>query len=174
MNADKISQIKMIVFDVDGTLTDGGIYVMESGEEMKKFNVKDGMAIARLQKKGYIFGLISGSKGQGAIRHRAQHLGIEHVYVGNRDKVAVLDEWLATLQLTPAQVLFMGDDLSDIAVMQHCGLSACPADAAGAVQQVADRITEKAGGEGCFRELADRFFAWYGSVATDPYGKKVT
>ena len=148
----------MIVFDVDGTLTDGGIYVLDSGEEMKRFHVKDGMAIARLRQQGYIFGLISGSKSERATRKRAQDLGVEHVYIGPGDKKEVLTEWLRELQLAPEQVLFMGDDLNDLPLMRYCGVSACPADAAPPVRDQADIVTERNGGDACFRELADRYF----------------
>ena len=149
----------MIVLDVDGTLTDGGIYMLDSGEEMKRFHVKDGMAIARLQKQGYVFGFLSGSKSQGAIRQRAKNLGIAHVYVGADDKQTVLASWLTQLDLKPTEVLFMGDDLNDISIMRYCGVSACPADAADPVRKLADIVTERRGGDASFRELADQYFA---------------
>ena len=149
----------MIVFDVDGTLTDGGIYILDSGEEMKRFHVKDGMAIARLRQQGYVFGLISGSKSERATRKRAKDLGISQVYVGSGNKQAVLDEWLQQQGLLPDEVLFMGDDLNDIPIMRYCGVSACPADAAQQVRQVADIVTERRGGDACFRELADQYFS---------------
>jgi YrbI family 3-deoxy-D-manno-octulosonate 8-phosphate phosphatase len=153
-----VSPIKMIVLDVDGTLTDGGIYVTDSGEEFKKFNVKDGMAISSLRKKGMHFGLISGSKSRGAIDKRAENLGIKYVYVGDENKTRILENWLAELGMTYDNVLFMGDDLSDRAVMQRVAISACPADAAPSIAAMADIVTKKKGGEGCFRELADKYF----------------
>ena len=149
----------MIVLDVDGTLTDGGVYVLDSGEEMKRFHIKDGMAIARLRRQGYVFGLLSGSKSERAIRKRAQDLGIEYVYVGPEDKPTVLTAWLQQTGIGPEEVLYMGDDLNDIAIMRYCGVSACPADAASSVRQMADIITERCAGDACFRELADRFFS---------------
>ena len=153
-----VSAIKMIVLDVDGTLTDGGIYVTDSGEEFKKFHVKDGMAITRLRKKGMHFGLISGSKSKGAIYKRAENLGIQHVYVGDDSKTLILESWLSALGFTFENVLFMGDDLSDREVMQRSAIAACPADAAPAIVAIADIVTKKRGGEGCFRELADNYF----------------
>jgi YrbI family 3-deoxy-D-manno-octulosonate 8-phosphate phosphatase len=154
----EVSPIKMIVLDVDGTLTDGGIYVTDSGEEFKKFNVKDGMAITRLRKKGMHFGLISGSKSTGAIYKRAENLGVEFVYVGEESKTGILEKWLDELGITYDNVLFMGDDLSDNAVMQRAAIAACPADAAPSIVAMADIVTKKKGGEGCFRELADKYF----------------
>lgn len=149
----------MIVLDVDGTLTDGGIYVLDSGEEMKRFHVKDGMAIARLRQQGYVFGFLSGSKSEGAIRQRAKNLGVDRVYVGAGDKQAVLAKWLLELAIAAEEVLYMGDDLNDMTIMRYCGVSACPADAAEPVRQIADMVTERRGGDACFRELADRYFS---------------
>ena len=148
----------MIVLDVDGTLTDGGIYVLDSGEEMKRFHVKDGMAIARLRQRGYLFGFLSGSKSAPAIKKRARDLSVDYVYVGPDDKQQVLASWLEQTDLTPAEVLYMGDDLNDLSIMHYCGLSACPADAAAPVREKADIVLERRGGDACFRELADRYF----------------
>jgi len=153
-----VSLIKMIVLDVDGTLTDGGIYVTDSGEEFKKFNVKDGMAISRLLKKGMQFGLISGSKSTGAIHKRAENLGIEYVYVGDEPKTQILEKWLVELGITYDNILFVGDDISDRAVMQRAAIAACPADAAPSIMAISDIVTKKGGGEGCFREMADKYF----------------
>ena len=154
-----MARVKMIVLDVDGTLTDGGIYVLDSGEEMKRFHVRDGMAIARLRQQGYVFGLLSGSKSERAIQKRAKDLGIEYVYVGAGDKQTVLTGWLAQTEISSGEVLYMGDDLNDITIMRYCGVSACPADAAAPVRELADIVTERNGGDACFRELADRFFS---------------
>ena len=159
MLAERLARVRMFILDVDGTLTDGGIYVLDTGEEMKRFHVKDGMAIARLRKQGYVFGFVSGSKSKRAIRKRAKGLGVERVYVGPGNKREVVTQWLEESSLAPAQVLYMGDDLNDLEVMRYCGVRACPADAAEPVRQLADVVTERRGGDACFRELADRFFS---------------
>ncbi len=159
MLADRIARVRMILLDADGTLTDGGIYVLDSGEEMKRFHVKDGMAIARLRKQGFVFGFVSGSKSERAIRKRAKDLGVERVYVGAGNKQQVVEQWLGELNLVAEQVLYMGDDLNDLEVMRYCGVRACPADAAEPVRQLADVVTERRGGDACFRELADRYFS---------------
>ena len=158
MLAERLARVRMFILDVDGTLTDGGIYVLDTGEEMKRFHVKDGMAIARLRKQGYVFGFVSGSKSKRAIQKRAKDLGVERVYVGPGNKREVVAKWLEEFSLAPAQVLCMGDDLNDLEVMRYCGVRACPADAAEPVRQLADVVTERRGGDACFRELADRFF----------------
>lgn len=159
MLADRMARVRMIVLDVDGTLTDGGIYVLDSGEEMKRFHVKDGMAIARLRQQGFVFGFLSGSKSERAIRKRATDLRVERVYVGEGNKQSVVVKWLEEFSLVPEQVLYMGDDLNDLEVMRYCGVRACPSDAAEPVRRLADVVTESRGGDACFRELADRFFS---------------
>ncbi len=158
MLTERLARIKMFALDVDGTLTDGSIFVLDSGEEMKRFHVKDGMAIAQLRRQGYRFGILSGSKSDRAIRKRMGDLGVTQVYVGPDDKQQVLTGWLQENGLQPEEVLYMGDDLNDLTIMDYCGATACPADAASAVREVADIVTEVPGGHGCFRELADRFF----------------
>ncbi len=117
------------------------------------------MAIARLRQRGYHFGFVSGSKSERAIRKRATDLGVERVYVGAGNKQAVVAAWLKELSLAPEQALFMGDDLNDLSVMRYCGVRACPADAAEPVRQLADVVTERRGGNACFRELADQYFS---------------
>ncbi len=126
---------------------------------MKRFHVKDGMAIARLRQRDYHFGFVSGSKSERAIRKRATDLGVERVYVGAGNKQQVVARWLEEFSLVPEQVLYMGDDLNDLEVMRYCGVRACPADAAEPVRQLADVVTERRGGDACFRELADRYFS---------------
>lgn len=153
-----VSQIKLIVLDVDGTLTDGGIYLTESGEEFKKYNTKDGMAIKRLIRRGMHVAFISASKSVKSVTRRAEMLGVEHCYVGDDPKPSVLEKWLAALDLDYRQALFMGDDINDLDVMRKCGVSACPADASPVVQEIADIVLTRSGGNACFRELVDRYF----------------
>lgn len=153
-----VSQIQLIVLDIDGTLTDGGIYITESGEEFKKYNTKDGMAIKRLIRKGMHVGFISASKSVKSVIRRAEMLGVEYCYVGDDPKPSILEQWMADLGLTYEQVLFMGDDINDLEVMQKSGIAVCPADASPAVQAIADLVLTRNGGNACFRELVDRYF----------------
>ncbi len=153
-----VSNIKLIVLDVDGTLTDGGIYLSESGDESKKYHVKDGMAISRLIGKGMHVAFISGSKSARSVMRRAEMLGVEYCYAGGNPKPSVLKKWLEKLSLTYEQVLFMGDDINDLEVMRLCGLVVCPADASPAVQEIADLVLSRNGSDACFRELADLYF----------------
>ncbi len=153
-----VSRIKLIVLDIDGTLTDGGIYLTESGEEFKKYNTKDGMGIKRLIKKGMHVAFISASKSVKSVTRRAEMLGVEYCYVGEDPKPSILERWLEDLHLDYSQVLFMGDDINDLEVMQKAAISVCPADASPAVQKIADLVLTRKGGDACFRELVDQYF----------------
>ncbi|MEQ9439126.1 MAG: HAD-IIIA family hydrolase [Cyclobacteriaceae bacterium] len=152
------SQIRLIVLDVDGTLTDGGIYITEQGDEFKKFNAKDGMAMKRLIRKGLPVAFISASHSSRSVQRRAEMLGVEYCYVGQEPKTRILEGWMKTLGIHYQEILFMGDDINDLEVMQQVGISACPADASPTIRAMADIVLERNGGNACFRELVDRFF----------------
>lgn len=153
------SNIKFLVLDVDGTLTDGGIYISESGEEMKKFNTKDGRGIMELMKTGVEVGLISAAVSSKIVKQRASMLKIKYFYAGEGDKVQVLSQWLDELDLSYSEVAFIGDDINDAKIMSLVGLSAAPSDALGEVKNIANIILERKGGQGCVREFIDRVFA---------------
>lgn len=152
-----LSQVKLIVLDVDGTLTDGGIYVTEDGSQFKKFNAKDGMGIKLMQKAGYEVGIISHSSSKGMIEARSKTLGMSLVYVGQEPKLKILDKWCEGLDISLDQVAYMGDDVNDIIIMEAVGFSACPADAVKGVLKVADVVLSKNGGEGAVREFVDDY-----------------
>jgi len=153
-----LSHIKLIVLDVDGTLTDGGVYITEKGDEFKKYNTKDGMAIKRLIKKGKHVAFLSASSSLMTVKKRADMLGVEYCYVGSEPKTQILDQWLGDLGLGYEQVLFMGDDINDLEIMQKVGISACPSDASPPVRETAKIVLNRRGGDACFRELADLYF----------------
>ena len=152
------NEIKFLVLDVDGTLTDGGIYISEKGDEMKKFNTKDGMGIKNLLKSGVEVGFISASISKKIVYHRAAMLGVKYCYAGNDNKVEILSQWLDELDLSFKDVAFIGDDVNDALIMREVGLSAAPSDALGEVRAVANIVLEKKGGQGCVREFIDRVF----------------
>ena len=152
-------KIKLIVADVDGTLTDGGIYITEAGDEFKKFNTKDGMAAKKLIKEGFTLGIISASHGKTIVRKRAQMLGIKYCYVGNDPKIEVLEKWVDDLELSWEEVAFIGDDINDLEVLKKVGLSACPSDAVLKIKKVCDYVLESNGGDACFREFAEKCFS---------------
>jgi 3-deoxy-D-manno-octulosonate 8-phosphate phosphatase (KDO 8-P phosphatase) len=149
--------IKLLILDVDGTLTDGGIYIMEDGSQFKKFNSRDGMGIRLLQKAGIEVGIISNGKTTSMVQARADMLGMTRVYVGEAKKMDVLDAWMEEMGIGLGEVGMVGDDINDLPVMEKVGLSACPADAVKAVKEKADIVLQLKGGEGCVRELIDNY-----------------
>lgn len=151
--------IKFLVLDVDGTLTDGGIYISESGEEMKKFNTKDGRGIIELSKIGVEVGFISAAISSKIVKQRASMLKVKYFYAGNADKVEILNQWMDELDISLKEVAYIGDDMNDAGIMEVVGLSAAPSDALGEVKNIANIILEKKGGQGCVREFIDRVFA---------------
>lgn len=149
------ADLKMLVMDCDGVLTDGGMTFTKSGDEIKRFNAKDGLGLKQLQKSGWQLGIISAGISTGLVEKRAQMLGIERVYVGQAPKLEILDQWLADLGLKYQEVCYIGDDLSDLPILERVGYSACPANAVKAVLQAVDQVLQLPGGEGCVRELID-------------------
>ncbi len=149
-------KLKLILFDVDGTLTDGGLYYGEQGEEFKKFNVKDGMAIGRIAQRGKVqFGFISGSSTTQLITRRAEKLGVRFIHAGAGNKVQIVQGWLKELNVGFEQVAYLGDDINDLSVMKKVAISACPADAVRMVREQAQFVLSRNGGEGCVREFLE-------------------
>lgn len=150
----KFAQVKLLALDVDGVLTDGGLYYTDSGEELKKFNVKDGLGLKRVMQQGIAVAILSSSAAQSTL-HRAQRLGIAHVFIGVEDKLAQLRVLCDKLGIDLAQVAYVGDDLVDLAAMQAVGCPIAVADAMGENQAIATYITQRRGGEGAVREVCD-------------------
>lgn len=147
--------IKLLILDVDGVMTDAGMYYSENGDILKKFNAKDGMGILQLTKTGFQVGVISsGFKGD-LVKQRADLLKIQHFYLGREHKLVVLKAWCEKLNISLDEVAMIGDDVNDLEIMQHIGYSACPSDAANHVLEKADCILSKKGGEGCIREFIE-------------------
>lgn len=151
------SPVKLLVLDIDGVLTDGGVYFSESGDESKKFNVKDGMGIRMAVKNGIKVGFLSAGRTQKLIQKRADLLGVELVYVGNTEKILILKKWLQKLDISFADVAYIGDDVNDLECIENSGFSACPSDAAETILKSVDVVLKKKGGEGCVREFIGRF-----------------
>lgn len=150
-------QVKMLVLDVDGVMTDGGMYVMEDGNEMKRFHTRDGRGIKELQKRGTAVAFLSGSFNGDAIRKRAERLGIDRVFAGRQPKTGVLENWMAELSISYAEIAYIGDDLNDLEVIGRAGLTACPADAIDEVKEKVDIVLQTPGGGGCVREFVDTY-----------------
>jgi YrbI family 3-deoxy-D-manno-octulosonate 8-phosphate phosphatase len=157
MLKEKAQKIKMLITDVDGVMTDGGMYFSSTGEEMKRFSVKDGMAVGLCCQYGIEYGIISAGHSLPLVAARAKVLKVEHVYVGYTPKIEILNEWLQKLNLKAEEVAYIGDDVKDMEVMQAVGLSACPADAVKQVVNIADVVLSKNGGHGCVREFVEEY-----------------
>jgi 3-deoxy-D-manno-octulosonate 8-phosphate phosphatase (KDO 8-P phosphatase) len=150
--------IKLLLMDCDGVLTRGEMIVNEDGSSTKIFNVKDGMGIKLAQKAGMHTGIISAGTSTGIVERRAEHLGIEHCYVGKRAKLEVLEEWLADLNLTIEEVAYIGDDVNDLPILEKAGLAFCPKNAVAAVKKHPQvRVLKSLGGEGCLREMVEEY-----------------
>ena len=150
-------KIKLLVMDVDGTLTDGKIYMGENGEVMKAFNIKDGYAIAHmLPEMGIVPVIITGRKSK-IVENRAKELGITELYQGVGNKLAKLKEVAAKYNAVPDEIAYIGDDLNDLECIEYCEFSACPADAVDEVKNCVNYVCGQNGGYGSVRELIKAF-----------------
>ena len=150
----RLRQIKLLVLDVDGVLTDGGLWFDATGQLTKRFDVRDGLGIRLLQQAGVEIAFLSGGQG-GATQVRARQLGIQHCLVGIKDKPEALLKLQQQLGIDIAETAFVGDDLNDLAVRPVVELLIAPADACTPVRQGADAVLRKQGGQGAIRELAE-------------------
>lgn len=147
--------VKAFVLDVDGVLTDNTVLVLENNELARKMSIRDGYALQLAVKKGYHICIISGGSSD-AVRVRLEKLGVMDVFMNKRDKKEVLLQFVQSLQLKWEEVLYMGDDIPDIEVMQMAGLACCPADAVPEIKQVSYYISPYNGGEGCVRDVIEK------------------
>jgi 3-deoxy-D-manno-octulosonate 8-phosphate phosphatase (KDO 8-P phosphatase) len=147
--------IKFLVLDVDGVMTDGGMYYTESGDQFKKFNTKDGMGIQLAMKAGLRVAFLSSGSQAMIVRGRAKTLGVEHIYIGPRPKIDVLSEWCREFEISLNQVAYIGDDVNDLEVMEAVGFTGCPADAVEAIKLKSNVILTRKGGDACVREFID-------------------
>ncbi len=146
--------IKILVMDVDGTLTDGKIYISSQGEIMKAFSVKDGLGIAKLHSKGIVPVIITGRNSQ-IVTERAKELNITEVIQGVHDKVKVLSQVAEKYKCDLNEIAYIGDDENDLECMKICGIKGCPNDAEKAIKDVADFICNRRGGDGAVREFIE-------------------
>jgi 3-deoxy-D-manno-octulosonate 8-phosphate phosphatase (KDO 8-P phosphatase) len=149
------SKIKAFVFDVDGVLTDSSVLVLNDGQQARRMNIKDGYALQLAAKKGYKILVISGGTSE-AVRDRLTKLGISDVHLDVADKRTIFTAYINEHQLITEQILYMGDDIPDLAVMKMSGLACCPADAVAEIKQVSHYISSFNGGEGCVRDVIEK------------------
>lgn len=148
------ARIRALVFDVDGVLTDGAVYIGASGEEMKRFSILDGPAFHWCRLMGYEVALLSGRQSRATSR-RAKELGVESVYQGVRDKARQMAAWAAEKSLRTDEILYMGDDQIDLPVFEVAGIAVAPANAAPEVRERATHVTRRRGGDGAVREAVE-------------------
>lgn len=151
----RLARLELLVLDVDGVLTDGGLWFDPNGQLQKRFDVRDGLGIRLLQQTGLQLAFLSGGRG-GATEMRAKQLGIHHCLVGVKDKSKALFSLQQLLAVSAATTAFVGDDLNDLAVRQHVELLLAPADACRPLRCQADAVLRRPGGHGAVRELAER------------------
>lgn len=150
-----MDKIKLLVMDVDGTLTDGRIYMGAAGEMMKAFDVKDGYAIAQMLPGMGIVPVIITGRSSEIVAHRAAELKITELYQGESDKLTRLKAVAERYGAAPAQIAYIGDDRNDLACMNYCGVTGCPADAVAEVREAGDYVCRHDGGRGAVREFIE-------------------
>ncbi len=152
--AHAIKKIRLFATDVDGVLTDAGMYYTESGDELKKFNTRDGMGIKLLQRAGLITAFVT-QEATKLVARRGEKLAIPEVHQGVMDKLPVLREMASRHGMTLAEVAYIGDDINDVQALRAVGFSASPADALPAVRKAVAYVCRAKGGEGAVREVAE-------------------
>jgi 3-deoxy-D-manno-octulosonate 8-phosphate phosphatase (KDO 8-P phosphatase) len=150
-----MNDITTFVFDVDGVLTDGSVFVSNEGEMLRTMNIRDGYALKSAVDCGYNVCIISGGSNEG-VRVRLRNLGITDIHLGTPDKVATFDEYTDIYNIKPEQVLYMGDDIPDYHVMKLVGLPTCPQDASPEIKSISKYISHKNGGKGAVRDVIEQ------------------
>lgn len=149
------SKITTLIFDVDGVLSDGTVIAYADGEQPRSFLVKDGYAVEKAVQKGFHVAIISGGFQEG-VRKRLEFLGVKHIFLGVKDKIAVYNNFLAENNIESSQVLYMGDDLPDYDVMKLVGIATCPADATQEIIDISHYVSPKDGGKGAVRDVIEK------------------
>ncbi|HKK06519.1 MAG TPA: 3-deoxy-manno-octulosonate-8-phosphatase KdsC [Gammaproteobacteria bacterium] len=159
----RAAQIKLVVFDVDGVLTDGSLFLGDDGQEYKAFHSRDGHGMKMLQQSGVEIAVITGRSSQ-VVNHRMHNLGVRHVYQGRLEKRPAFEDLLAKLSMDPAQTAYVGDDVVDLPVMRLAGLAVAVQDAHPLVKQHAHWQTPSGGGRGAAREVCELIMEAQGTL----------
>lgn len=163
---DKARQIKTVIFDVDGVLTDGSLFIGDDGQEYKAFNSRDGHGMKMLQKVGVTIAIITGRTSQ-VVQHRIRDLGIKHVYQGQHDKTQAFRDLLKTLNISAEECAYVGDDVVDLPVMTQVGLAIAVQDAHPMVVRHAHWQTPNSGGRGAGRDVCEMIMEAKGVLQTE-------
>ena len=165
-----MNDITTFVFDVDGVLTDGSVFVSNEGEMLRTMNIRDGYALKSAVDCGYNVCIISGGSNEG-VRVRLRNLGITDIHLGTPDKVATFDEYTDIYSIKPEQVLYMGDDIPDYHVMKLVGLPTCPQDASPEIKSISKKKKKKNGGKGAVRDVIEQVMKVQGKWMDNINGK---
>lgn len=160
--AERIKTLRLIAFDVDGVLTDGGLYLSDSGEEFKRFNSLDGHGLKMLKNSGIELAIITGRTSK-CVELRAKNLGITHLYQGVENKLVAMQSLLQVLNIAPEFAAFMGDDVIDLPAMRHVGMAISVPAAPRNVQDHADYVSQREGGHGAVREVCELIMSTQGT-----------
>ena len=152
---EKFENINSFIFDVDGVLTNGGLYIFPDGNFVRKMNAKDGFALKLALKKGYNIAIITGGREKN-IKERLEKLGITNVYLNAHDKLPILNKYLSDNKIDPSTSLYMGDDIPDLKPMKNIGLACCPNDAVYEIKEISHYISNINGGNGCVRDVIEQ------------------
>ncbi len=171
LDISRLSQIKMLVLDVDGVLTDCRIWMNSQGEWRRFFSIRDGVGIKRLIESGYKIALITGSKAED-IRSRVKVLGIHYLYEGNLEKIPAYDDLKKKTGFLDSEIAYVGDDYFDVPLLQRVAFAATVPDALEEVKKTVHYITERPGGNGAVREICDYIFK-YGSFSKNLTGRSL-
>lgn len=153
--------IKYLILDVDGTLTDGGVYYDNEGNEWKKFCIKDGPGIIAARAVGIEFVVLTGRECTATTR-RLSELGVDHILQNIKDKAKWVNQWMTENDISRDNVAYIGDDINDLAPMKLCGYVGCPADAVAEVKEIADYISPIMGGCGAVRDVIEHYLREFG------------
>ncbi len=163
---ERAKNIKVVIFDVDGVLTDGSLFIGDDGQEYKAFNSRDGHGMKMLQKTGVEIAIITGRTSE-VVKHRIKDLGIKIVYQGQHDKTLAFTDLLKTRQLSPAECAYVGDDVVDLPVMSQVGLAIAVQDAHPMVKKHAHWLTPSNGGRGAGRDVCEMIMEANGCLQTE-------
>ncbi len=161
-----LPQITTFIFDVDGVLTNGKVLITSNGEMYREMDTKDGYALKCALVQGYKICIISGGTNEG-VRNRLKALGIFDIYLGAHHKQEPFQDLMDSYDLKPEEILYMGDDVPDMVVMEQVAVGACPSDAVSDVKEIANYVSHKKGGEGCVREIIEQTLRVQGKWLTN-------
>lgn len=163
---EKAAQIKLVIFDVDGVLTNGSLFYGDDGQEYKAFHSRDGHGMKMLLKSGVEIGIITGRTSK-VVEHRMENLGIQHVYQGKLEKLPTFEELINKLDVKPEEVAYVGDDVVDLPILTRVGLAIAVADAHNLVKQHAHWQTPHGGGQGAARDVCELIMEARGTLNTE-------